>query len=435
MIDLARRIYSSEALKKAAGTRVVVAGWAADIKRIGKIAFVRLRDREGEIQLTALPDFEKMSELEKIPKESVIVAEGKMAESKLKSGEKELVLEKFEVISKSEPVLPIDFSGKIPTGLDKRLDNRLLDLRNRKNLAIFKIRSGLNAAIRAFLNSEGFIEIQTPKLISAGAEGGATLFQVNYYGKKVFLSQSQQLYKQAVLASGFDKVFEIGPSFRAEKSHTTRHLTEFTHFDLEMAFIKDEEDVLRLLERLFVFVIGKIKSEFARELGLFDIHLEPPQLPFPRIRYSEALDMLKEAGSKIKEDEDIGAEDEKLLGELVKKRYGTKAYFITKFPFKIKPFYIMAENGLSRSFDFEYGGEELASGGQREHRYIQLVEQMKGKGLDPKDFAFYLEAFRYGMPPHGGFGLGIDRLVKNILGLGNIREGVLFPRDPERVVP
>jgi len=434
-VDIAKRIYSSEAQQKKAGSEIVLAGWAADVKNMGKIAFIKLRDREGEIQLTAFPDFRQFSEIEKIPKESVIAIRGKVQESKLKSGAKEVLIEEIEVLSKSEPVLPIEFSGKIPTGLDKRLDNRTIDLRNPKRLAIFKVRSQLNAAIRNFLLAEKFIEIQTPKLISAGAEGGATLFPVKYYDKKAFLSQSQQLYKQAILAAGFDKVFEIGPSFRAEKSHTTRHLTEFTHFDFEMAFIKDEDDVLKVLERLFVFVLEHVKKECAKELEILGVKIEVPRLPFPRINYAQGIKLAQEAGSKIKDGEDIGSEDEKLLGDVVKNKYKTDAYFLTKFPFSIKPFYIMTDENVSRGFDFEYKGEELVSGGQREHRHDILVRQMKEKGLNPKEFETYLQSFRFGIPSHGGFGMGVDRLVKNVLDLDNIREGVLFPRDTERITP
>lgn len=434
-IDLNKRIYSSEALKQKEGSEVVLAGWAADVKSLGKVAFIKLRDREGYIQLTAFPDFYKFKELEKIPLESVIAVKGKLKESKLKSGAKEILLKELDVLNEAEKGLPIDMSGKIETDLSKRLDNRVLDLRNPKHLAIFKIRSSVNNNIREFLLKENFIEMQTPKLVGAGAEGGATLFPVSYYDRKVYLSQSQQLYKQALLAAGLDRVFEIGPSFRAEKSHTMRHLTEFTHFDFEMAFIKDEDDVLRVLEKLFVYVLNEIKKSNKEELKLLNIALDIPKLPFPRVTYKEAIELLNKQGIKLKFGDDIGTDDEKTLGEIVKKKYKTDAYFITEYPYETKPFYIMKKNKVSAAFDFEYKGEELASGGQREHRYNILVKQIQEKGLKPKDFESYLMPFKYGMPAHGGFGLGIDRLIKNILNLENIREAVLFPRDPERITP
>ncbi len=433
-LDLHKRIYSKDVQSSKAGSQVIVAGWAADVKSLGKIAFIKLRDREGYLQLVST-DQKLIEKISGLTNESVIIASGKVQKSKAKAGGNELELEEFEVLSLAEPKLPIDMSGKIETDLSKRLDYRVLDLKNPKNLAIFKIRSQANASTRDFLLANGFIEMQTPKLVAAGTEGGATLFQADYYGKKVFLSQSQQLYKQYLLAAGFDRVFEIGPSFRAEKSHTMRHLTEFTHFDFEMAFIKNEEDVLTILEQWFVQLLKDISEKCKIELEILEKKLEIPKSPFPRVTYGECLKLLATVGVKLKFGDDIGTDDEKKVGELVKKKYKTNAYFITKYPFELKPFYIMTDGEVSRGFDFEYDGEELASGGQREHRVDILTKQIRGKGLTPKDFEFYLMPFRYGMPPHGGFGLGIDRLIRYILKLENIREAVLFPRDPERLTP
>lgn len=433
-IDIHKRIYSCEVQCAKESSTAVVAGWAAEVKSLGKIAFIKLRDREGFIQLVSI-DSKLINKIAKITNESVLLIEGKVKKSRLKAGGNELEIKSLEILSESEPKLPIDMSGKIETDLSKRLDNRVLDLRNPKNLAVFKIRSAANASTREFLLKNGFIEMQTPKLVAAGTEGGATLFQVDYYGKKVYLSQSQQLYKQYLLAAGFDRVFEIGPSFRAEKSHTMRHLTEFTHFDFEMAFIKDEDDVLKVLEQWFVQLIKDINKTCANELKLLGRTIEVPKLPFPRITYEECLKILSSIGVKLKFGDEIGTEEEKKIGELVKKKYKTDAYFITKYPYSLKPFYIMTDGKVSRGFDFEYCGEELASGGQREHRVEILAKQIKGQGLNPKDFDFYLLPFRYGMPTHGGFGLGIDRLIRYILKLENIREAVLFPRDPERLTP
>jgi len=267
------------------------------------------------------------------------------------------------------------------------------------------------------------------------AEGGATLFPVQYYKKTAYLSQSQQLYKQMMLIAGFDKIFEIGPSFRAEKSHTGRHLTEFTQLDFEMSFINDEDDVLKVLERLFVFMCEAVKKDCAPQLELLGVTLDVPKLPFPRVTHDEAKELLTAAGIALEEDGDLGSEAERKLGDLVKEKYGTEAYFLTKWPYAIKPFYIMTDGETSRGFDFEFRGEELSSGGQREHRHDVLLKQIAGKGLKVEDFAFYTTPFQYGAPPHGGFGLGIDRVTKKILGLDNIREAVLFPRDPERLVP
>jgi aspartyl-tRNA synthetase len=432
---LAGRISAADVQVKNAGEEVLVAGFAAEAKTMGKIAFVYVRDRSGTVQVVAFPDNPQFNDVGSITKESVVAVRGVVQESRLKAGGKELVLKQFEIINPSQPNLPIDFSGMIPTGLDKRLDFRILDLRNPKVLSIFRVRSQINAAIREFLSKEGFVEMQTPKIIAAGAEGGATLFPVAYYDKKAFLSQSQQLYKQMMLAAGFEKVFEIGPTFRAEKSHTTRHLTEFTHFDFEMAFIDDEDDVLKVLERLFVHVLKSVRKNCREQLSILGIRLAVPKLPFPRVTHKEAVELLNVAGSNLKQGDDIGSEDEKKLGDIVSKKYKSSAYFLTKFPYSQKPFYIMTDGCASRGFDFEYRGLELASGGQREHRCEVLKQQIAGKGLNPDEFEFYLDAFKYGMPPHGGFGMGVDRFTQAVLQLENIREAVLFPRDSERIEP
>jgi len=435
-IPLHSRIYNSEVQTKKDGSEVIVAGWLADIRNLGKLAFLKLRDRSGYLQIVATEDFKGFKKLSDISLESVIVIKGKVKPSKAKAGGKELQLTDFEVISLADSHLPIDMTGKIPTDLSKRLDWRVLDLRNPKHLAVFKLRSAINHYIREFLIADGFIEMQSPKIVGAGAEGGATLFPVSYYGKKAYLSQSQQLYKQMLLATGLDKVFEIAPTFRAEVSHTTRHLAEFTHFDFEMAWIEDEDDVLKVLENCFVAILKQLKENNTADLSLLNVAIEVPKLPFPRITYEEAVELLKKSDIKIKAGDDIGTDDERKLGEIIKAKYKTDAYFITKYPYDIKPFYIMKDGKkASKGFDFEYKGEEMASGGQREHRYDVLVEQIKEKGLKPKDFESYLNAFKYGCPPHGGFGLGMDRLVKNILNLENIREAVLFPRDTERLTP
>lgn len=434
-LSLENRTSAASVQQKNEGEEVLVAGFAADAKAMGKIAFITLRDRSGNVQVVATPENPQFKDIGAITKESIIAIIGVVKQSKLKSGGKELQLKRFEILNPAQPNLPIDFSGKIPTVLDKRLDHRILDLRNPKILAIFKMRSRINMAVREFLIKEGFIEMQTPKIISAGAEGGATLFPVVYYDKKAFLSQSQQLYKQMMLAAGFEKVFEIGPTFRAEKSHTTRHLTEFTHFDFEMAYIDSEDDVLKVIERMFMHVMKDVEKNCTEEIKTLGIKLDMPSLPFPRVPYPECIEMLHASGSKIKSGDDIGSEDEKVLGELVQKKYKNSAYFLTKFPTAVRAFYIMNDGELCRGFDFMYRGLELSSGGQREHRVEILRQQIKGRGMNPDNFEFYLDAFKYGIPPHGGFGIGVDRMVQMICQLDNIREAVLFPRDPERLEP
>ncbi len=437
-IPLHNRIYNSEVQGKKDGSEVIVAGWLADIKLLGKLAFLKLRDRSGFLQIVATEDFKGFKKLSDITLESVIVLKGKVKPSKAKAGGKELQLEDFEVLSLADPHIPIDMTGKIETDLSKRLDWRYLDLRQPKELAIFKVRAEVTRAVREFLANNGFIEMHTPKIVGMGAEGGATLFTVpDYYGKKAYLAQSQQFYKQMMQIAGFERVFEIGPSFRAEKSHTIRHLTEFSHVDVEMSFIEDVDDVLKIGEGLLAHVLACVKKNCSNELKLLGVENDILKLPVPRVTYSDAIKMLQKAGSKIKDGEDIGMGDEKLLGEAVKNKFKTDAYFLEKFPWKLDvcKFYSMREGNVGKVADFEYKGQEIFTGAQREHRIEFLKKQIKEKGLREKDFEYYTEPFKYGVPPHGGFGLGLDRLVQLILNLPNIREAVLFPRDTERLTP
>ena len=422
------------------GAGVKIAGWVSEIRAFGKLNFIILRDREGEAQIIVKKGVSGEDTIKKtgeLTRESVIEVEGKVKLNKEAPGGLEIIPESIEILSKAETPLPIDFSGKVDTTMDKRLDNRFMDLRNPGITAIFKIRSEICSAIRVFMGENGFIEMQTPKISEAGAEGGANLFTVDYFGKKAYLSQSQQLYKQMMLIAGFDRVYEIGPSFRAEKSHTRRHVSEFTQLDVEMSFIESEEDVLKTEENLMKHVIESVKKNCSKELDALEVELEIPKIPFPRISHAEAIKMLQKSGVDIKEGQDIGLEEEKKLGELVKKKTGSDFYFLIKFPWELEvcKFYWMRDGVTGRGADLEYMGQELTSGSQREHRYGKLVEQIKEKGLDPKDFEDYLKPFMYGAPPHGGFGMGIDRLVMYLLGLKNIREGILFPRDTDRLSP
>ena len=435
-LDLHKRIYSKEVQSSKAGSQVIVAGWASDVKSLGKIAFIKLRDREGYLQLVST-DAKLIEKISGLTNESVIIASGKVQKSKAKAGGNELELEEFEILSLAEPKLPIDMSGKIETDLSKRLDYRVLDLRNPKHAAIFKIRAEITRAVREFLSTNRFIEMQTPKLIGMGAEGGATLFSLDYCGRKAYLAQSQQFYKQMMQLAGFERVFEIGPSFRAEKSHTVRHLTEFSHIDVEMSFIEELDDVLKISEGVLAHTIDCVKKNCADELKILGVEIEALKLPIPRVNYEEAIKLLQKAGSKIKMGEDIGMEDEKLLGGAVKKKYKTEAYFLQKFPWALDvcKFYSMREGDHGKVADLEYKGQEIATNAQREHRHAIIRAQIKEKGLSEKDFEYYTDPFKYGAPPHGGFGMGLDRLTQFILNLPNIREATLFPRDPERLTP
>ncbi|WP_456395077.1 aspartate--tRNA(Asn) ligase [Thermococcus sp.] len=436
-----RTHYSSQINEELNGKRVKVAGWVYEIKDLGGIKFLWIKDREGIVQITA-PKKKVAPELfaiiPKLKAEDVIAVEGIVSFTpKAKLGF-EILPERIEVLSRARTPLPLDPAGKVKAELDTRLDNRFIDLRKPEIMAIFKIRSSVFRAVREFFHREGFIEIHTPKIIATATEGGTELFPMKYFEKDAFLAQSPQLYKQIMMASGLDRVYEIAPIFRAEEHNTTRHLNEAWSIDAEMAFIENEEEVMGLLEKLVAYTIGYIKENNGKELEILSFELEEPKLPFRRISYTKALEILADLGKEIPWGEDIDTEGEKMLGGYIKENYDEDLYFLYQYPSEAKPFYIMKYDEkpeISRSFDLEYRGVEITSGGQREHRHDILVEQIREKGLNPESFEFYLKAFRYGMPPHGGFGLGAERLIKQMLNLGNIREVILFPRDRKRLTP
>ncbi|MCD4739926.1 aspartate--tRNA(Asn) ligase [archaeon] len=428
-----RTHYSKELNPSMNGQKVKVAGWANDIRLLGNIAFINLRDRDGYIQLTfPKSKYPAFDQLKNITKESVLSAEGILKESNQAKNGFEILPERVEILSKSETPLPLDFSGKIQSEMETRLNSRFMDLRNPKVAAVFKVRDSLLSGIHTFMDEQGFIEVQTPKIVAAAAEGGATLFPVKYFEQQAYLTQSPQLFKQILMSSGLDRVYEIAPAFRAEKSNTTRHLSEFTSFDFELAFIDSMDDVLEMMENLITNTLKYVNANAKEQLDLLEIELKIPKTPFTRITFQETQKLLEKEGKTIVND--VDTEAEKMLGEIMAKK-GSEFYFITHFPSEEKPFYIMENGEYCYSFDLDYKGEEMSSGGQREHRYPELVERIKKQGLKPKDFEFYLNAFKYGMPPHGGMGLGVERLVEKVLCLPNVREAVLFPRDRDRLVP
>jgi len=436
-----RTHYSSQITEELNGKKVKVAGWVYEVKDLGGIKFVWLRDREGIVQITAPK--KKVNEeifliIPKLNSEDVVAVEGVVNFTpKAKLGF-EIIPETIEILAKAESPLPLDPTGKVKAELDTRLDNRFIDLRKPEVMAIFKIRSNVFKAIREFFYQEGFVEIHTPKIIATATEGGTELFPMKYFERDAFLAQSPQLYKQIMMGSGVDRVFEIAPIFRAEEHNTTRHLNEAWSIDAEMAFIENEDEVMQLLERLVAHAINYVREHNEKELKILNFELEEPKLPFRRITYTQALEILKDLGKEIPWGEDIDTEGEKLLGQYIKETYDEDLYFIYQYPSEAKPFYIMKYDEkpeISRAFDLEYRGVEITSGGQREHRYEKLKEQIAEKGLNVESFEFYLKAFRYGMPPHGGFGLGAERLLKQMLNLKNIREVILFPRDRRRLEP
>lgn len=431
-----RSHYSKDVTSKNHGKTITVAGWVEDIRNIGSIAFIILRDRKGTLQVTVLKKenlklFEKLVE---IPRESVIAVKGLCKKSDKARNGYEVIPEEVEVLSTSETPLPLGVVDKVESELETRLDNRFIDLRKQEIQAIFKIRNDVIAAAHEYLKSQDFIGVHTPNIIASSSEGGTDVFKLKYFEKEAFLAQSPQLYKQALMATGLDRVYEIAWYFRAEEHNTRRHLNESTAVDLEMAFISSEGDVMKILEEL-VQNMWKKAGECTEELGILDKKLIAPKLPFKRITYDDVIKKLNKNNSKITWGEDLGTEDEKLLGKVMKKE-GHEFYFITKYPIEAKPFYTMPEGDkYSRGFDLECRGVELASGSQRIHDVELLKKRLKACDLNPKDFEAYLKAFRYGMPPHGGFGFGIERFLMELLEIKNIRECILFPRDRTRLTP
>ena len=436
MLEMQNRKYTNEITAASAGERVSVAGWVHEKRDLGGVFFLIVRDLSGFAQIT-LPkkkvEPELFDRVKRVPRESVVVVEGEVKSEKKAPNGYEIIPQQMDVLSEASPVLPLDTTGKVGAELDTRLDARFMDLRTERTKHIFMIRSLTLKAIRAFFDERGLIEINTPKIVSAATEGGTALFPISYFEREAFLNQSPQLYKQILMASGFDRVYEIAPIFRAEEHDTTKHLNEATSVDVELAFVSDKE-VMALLEELIAFVYSKVVDYPG--LAKLNVNLEVPAIPFRRITYDEAIELLSEEGEQIEWGEDLGTSAERTLGKII-----GELYFITDWPCAIKPFYAQPADvdgkrgDICNAFDLMHPRLELSSGSQRVHSYELLKRQIETKGLGADSFEFYLDAFRYGMPPHAGWGLGIERLLMSMLEIENIREVVLFPRDRRRLTP
>ncbi|MEM0167666.1 MAG: aspartate--tRNA(Asn) ligase, partial [Thermoplasmatales archaeon] len=334
------------------------------------------------------------------------------------------------VLNRSEAPLPLGVVDKIESDIETRLENRFLDLRRPEILSIFKIQSTISNAIRNYLVSKGFIEIHTPKIVAAATEGGTDLFPVKYFEKNAYLSQSPQLYKEIMMSAGFDRVFEIAPAFRAEEHNTPRHVNEFTSIDIEMSFV-DDEIAMDVLEDVIKTSRKSVIETNTRELDILNVNIPDTDYKFRRIPYSQYIKMAQDAGFNIKEGEDLSTPVLKAVGSRIR-----EFYFITRWPRALKPFYVEPyDDQYSRGFDLQFGELEITSGAQRVHSPSVLVDNLKSKGLNPDSFRFYVDAFRYGMPPHAGWAIGLERLTMVFLNLQNIREATLFPRDRTRVTP
>jgi len=441
------------------GEEVSIAGYAETVRGRGAIAFIMLRDGTGHIQAFAKKD--NMEEatfdaLQSATRESTIQVTGTVAQKrppKTKEGEApsapefEIQVTSAVILSSADAPLPVGVIDDVNVGLDIRLDNRYLDLRRAHVNARFQMRSKVLQYGRDHLITEGFAEINSPKIIAAAAEGGTNLFPMMYFDTPAFLSQSPQLYKQLAILGGLERVFEIGPAFRAEKHDTYRHLNEFISFDIEGAWMNDE-DVMCVQERMIHHIWTQVAAndqnlidvinEYKTSQGEETISVDIPQLPFPRISYCEAIEIVQNGGGEIEWGDDI----ESHHCDIIAAEY-PGFHFLPRWPMAMKPFYIYhnedekgATGGqLSRGFDLNYGRDEMTSGGQREHRVDVLEQNLRNMDLDPKDFTFYTDGFRYGAPPHAGWGLGVARLLMVLTGAGNVREVVLFPRDRSRITP
>ena len=420
--------------------KIELVGWAENVRNLGGIAFITVRDINGKYQVTVLKDsnpeiFQRLSD---VKAESVIEIKGTEKKNEKAVNGYEIIPQEMNLLTIAEQPVPLNLSEKVQSSLDKELDFRFLSLRKPKIASAFKIQSTVSNAIVKFFEDSGFYQIHSSKIISQATEGGANVFQVVYFDKTAFLAQSPQFYKQMMMAAGFEKVFEVGPVFRAEPHHTSRHLTEYTSVDFEMSFINSHEDVMSVLEQMILRIFKEVKSRNLKDLDLHGIKLEDPKVPFPRITIKEAGAILEKYGNKLKDDGDIDPEGERILGQYMKEKYGSDFFFLTEFPWSIAQFYHMkkeSDKAVTNRADLIYKGLEITTLAQREHRYEVLINQLGEKGLDKEKFGFYADFFRYGVPPHGGAGTGLERIVKQMLNLENVAEATLLPRTPERLIP
>lgn len=413
---------------------ICIQGWIYKVRKLKSITFLILRDRSGMVQCVL--DNKKFN-IAELTNESVISINGIVKDSKNVLNPFEIEVEKLEIISKVYEELPIEINKEnLEVNLDTMLNNRVLSLRHKKVASIFKVQNIIVNAFREFLNSNGFTEINTPKIVKDGAEGGTELFEVKYFENKAYLAQSPQFYKQMMVGAGFERVFEIGHAYRAEEHNTNRHLNEYVSMDLEMGFIEDERDVMSMEEESLKHIIESLKKhgkEYIESLGatIPEINGE-----IPRLDFNEALEILKKEYNKTDLEEDLDPESEKLLYKYSKEKLNSEFLFLTNYPRKKRPMYTMPKGDYgTHSFDLLFRGIEITTGGQRIHNYGMLVESMQYKGFKAENYESYLEVFKFGMPKHGGLAIGLERITAKILEIENLREATLFPRDGKRLIP
>ena len=430
-------------LEKYFDKEITLSGFAEKIRNLQWVQFIVLRNKTDRLQITIEKSDENNKEMieivDKLTCESTIKVTGILKKNeKVKMGGMELIPSKIEVTSISEAELPISITNKDASLIDTRMDNRFLDLRNDINGNIFRIQSEFVRGMRQYLYDNDFTEIHTPKIIGAASESGSDVFELSYFDTKAYLAQSPQFYKQMAMAAGFGKVFEVAPCFRAEKSYTNRHATEFTSFDVEFSYINSYEDVMDLEEDLIISGLTSVKEKYGNLIKeMYGVDVVVPTKPFPRIKLQDLYKKLQEKYNYQIPDHDVGdmnAETEKLTSRYAMEKFGHEFIFVTDFSKTKRAFYHMRKNDIPQGYDLIWKGTEITTGAQREHRYDILCKQADEKGLG-KDVEFYKDFFKYGCPPHGGFALGVDRLTMLLLGLPSLKETMFLFRGPNRLNP
>ena len=425
------RTFISE-LKVSDDEVVLLRGWIYKIIDLSSVVFIKLRDKSGIVQLVTDKD-----QIEGLKLENAVEVVGKKSENEKAPGGIEIIVDKIKILGKTYyDKLPFEINSfKNKAALETQLDHRTIALRRPEIRAIFKVQNEIEQAFRDYLRSKNFEQIHTAKIIDSSTEGGSEMFTVNYFDRRSFLAQSPQFYKQMMVGAGFERVYEIGHAYRAELHNTWRHLNEYVSLDVEMGFIKDEFELMDLEEGFLDYLFKHLNRVCKKELEMYKV---PDEVKIPRITLDEAHKILLEKYNKKSPLGNIDAKGEELICDYVKKEYGTEFVFLTKYPVTKRPMYTMPDDKdktLTKSFDLIYDGLEITTGGQRIHDYEMLKENIIKFGLNPEDFDFYLETFKYGMPPHGGFAIGLERLTMKILKLSNIREAALIPRDMKRLTP
>ena len=437
-------IVTIQELKNHFNEEVEISGFVDEIRNLKWVQFLVLRDQTGKVQITIEKSEEKNKELvslvDSLSVESTVKVKGKILESpKVKMGGMELIPNDILITSRNQGELPFNYKDPSTVNLDTRLDYRYIDLRSEKNLLMFQIQSTLVRYMREYLYQEGFTEIHTPKLLGAASESGSEVFEVKYFDRNAYLAQSPQFYKQMALAAGFGRVFEVAPCFRAENSNTSRHATEFTSFDVEFSYINSFHDVMDLEANMIQYAFQKVSDLYGDTIrDVFGMELKVPKTPFPKMRLSDVYQELEERyGYHIDDSEknDLTTEAERLTYQLAQDKFDSEFLFVIDFPAEKRAFYHMRdENGILQGYDLIWRGVEITTGAQREHRYEEIVRNAKEKGLGD-DVKFYLDFFKHGCPPHGGFAIGVDRITMLLLGIPSLKETQFLFRGPNRLAP